>query len=138
MWHSYISNPEFAGYRERAGRERDEAIARASYLAIVRLGRLQADLAGFVLSRIERAVGAYRAWRDRHAALRELRALDDRQLRDIGLTRADLDGLVRAHEAVAAEAEVDPAAQAAVVVTLDVALQAYAAGRCNDEWRQAA
>jgi uncharacterized protein YjiS (DUF1127 family) len=137
MWPSYISNPEFAVYRERAVRERNEGMARAGYLAIVGLGRLQADLAGFVLPRIERAIGSYRAWRDRHAALRELRVLDDRLLRDIGLTRADLDGVVRAREA-AAEAEVETVSPEIVVVAQDVALRAYAEGRCDDEWLRAA
>jgi len=137
MWPSYISNPEFAIYRERAVRERNEGMARAGYLAIVGLGHLQANLAGFVLSRLERAIDSYRAWRDRHAALRELHALDDRLLRDIGLTRADFDGVVRARDGAAA-AEAETAAPEVVVVAQDVALQAYAAGRCHDEWRQAA
>ena len=137
MWPSYISNPEFAIYRERAVRERNEGMARAGYLAIVGLGHLQANLAGFVLSRLERAIDSYRAWRDRHAALRELHALDDRLLRDIGLTRADFDGVVRGRDGAAA-AEAETAAPEVVVVAQDVALQAYAAGRCHDEWRQAA
>ena len=137
MWPSYISNPEFAGYRERAVRERNEAMTRAGYLAIVGLGRLQANLAGSVLSRVERVIDSYRAWRDRHAALRELHALDDRLLRDIGLTRADLDGVVRAIDG-AAEAAVETVAPEVVVVAHDVAFRAYAAGRCDDEWRQAA
>lgn len=37
----------------------------------------------------------YAAWRARRASLRALRALDDRMLEDIGLTRGDLDEAVR-------------------------------------------
>jgi uncharacterized protein YjiS (DUF1127 family) len=132
----YISNPEFAAYRERAQRDREAAIARAGYLAIVAFARLQAGTARLILRRLERAIDSYRAWRDRRVALRELRLLDDRLLRDIGLTRADLDGVIDARGPQADRAESTP--HSAVVVPLDAALIAYASGHCDEDWRQAA
>src|SRR5215475_14478989 len=98
MWPHYISNPEFVAYRDRAVRDRDVAVVRAGYLTIVGFARLQAQAARLVLGRLEKAIDSYRAWRDRHAALRELRRLDDRLLQDIGLSRADLDGFVNLRE----------------------------------------
>jgi uncharacterized protein YjiS (DUF1127 family) len=38
-------------------------------------------------------------WRERRAALRELNALDDRTLRDIGISRSEIDWVVRSTEA---------------------------------------
>ena len=35
-------------------------------------------------------IAGFRAWREKQAALAELQGMDDRELMDIGLTRADL------------------------------------------------
>lgn len=39
---------------------------------------------------IRTILAAFRAWRERRDALRHLRQMDDRQLRDIGINRYDL------------------------------------------------
>lgn len=40
------------------------------------------------------AIESYRHWRTRRTAVRELRALDDRLLRDIGINRGDIENAV--------------------------------------------
>jgi uncharacterized protein YjiS (DUF1127 family) len=136
MWPQYISNPEFVEYREHALRARNEAMARAGYLAIVGLARLQAGTARLVGRWLAQSAAGLRAWRERRVALRALQGLDDRMLRDIGLTRADLLDFARRRPLPAGAGEAPR--PAAVVVTLDAALDAYAAGACDDGWRQAA
>lgn len=39
-------------------------------------------------------VRGWRAWRDRNRSRNQLRALDDRMLRDIGIRRDDIDAFV--------------------------------------------
>ena len=58
-----------------------------------------ARLAGYAVraarSGVRALAGRYRAWRQRRLAVAELQALDDRILRDIGLSRDDVARLVR-------------------------------------------
>jgi uncharacterized protein YjiS (DUF1127 family) len=42
---------------------------------------------------------AYEAWRERRAAVKELAALDDRTLRDLGLTRSEIEFVVGRRDA---------------------------------------
>ncbi len=44
---------------------------------------------------VRTAIGWFKAWRHRRAAVRELSALDDRLLRDIGIERLDIDTVAR-------------------------------------------
>ena len=136
MWPYYISNPEFAVYRERAGAARNEAIARAGYLAIEGLARLQAATVHTVGGQLLRAIGSIRAWRERRLALQDMQRLDERMLHDIGLTRADVYTL--AHGGTLATDRYEEPVASTPVVRIDVALDAYAAGLCDDGWRQAA
>jgi len=136
MWPYYISNPEFAVYRERAGAARNEAIARAGYLIIEGLARLQAATVRVAGGWLVRAIGSVRAWRERRLALQDLQRLDERMLHDIGLTRADVYTL--AHGGTPATERYEAPVASATVVRIDVALEAYAAGLCDDGWRQAA
>ena len=46
---------------------------------------------------------AYAAWRERRAAINELAALDDRTLRDLGLTRSEIEYVVRRDSARSCE-----------------------------------
>lgn len=47
-----------------------------------------------VTAALRNAAAAWHRHRRRHAALRELQALDDRMLQDIGVTRSELPSLV--------------------------------------------
>ncbi len=114
--------PELQYYLGQAHEARAEAMARAGYRAVAAVGRIVRG-AGAAVQAGLRAVST---WRDRRAALREILLLDDRMLRDIGLTRADawaaVDGTLgsRAQDWAAAEAYAD------------IALSGYAVAGCND------
>ncbi len=60
---------------------------------------IAARLAGYAVraagSGVQALAGRYRAWRQRRLAVAELQALNDRILRDIGLSRDDVARLVR-------------------------------------------
>src|SRR5690348_10013657 len=45
------------------------------------------------------AARAYARWRERRAAVRELHALDDRSLRDIGVSRSEIEWVVWSQQA---------------------------------------
>src|SRR6201988_5357473 len=80
---------EFQYYVEQAHQARAEAMARVGYLAATAVTRV-AGLAAAELPRVTRkALQAVADWRNRQVAPREILALDDRTLRDIGLSRAD-------------------------------------------------
>jgi len=129
-WHN--ERPELQDYIEQAHEARAEAMARAGYVAVAAVGRA-ARVAG---AAVQTALQAVTGWRDKRAALRDILLLDDRMLRDIGLTRADawaaVDGTLgsRAQDGAAPE----PAAY------VDIALSGYAVAGCNDngERRRAA
>ena len=72
-------------------RLRAEAFRAALGRAAAWVGGLARAIAAVVLA----AAGRYRAWRQRHRAIGELLALDERTLRDIGLSRNDVARLVR-------------------------------------------
>jgi uncharacterized protein YjiS (DUF1127 family) len=55
---------------------------------------------------------AYADWRERRAAVKELAALDDRTLRDLGLTRSEIEFVVRRDSARSSERQA-PARQGA-------------------------
>lgn len=123
-WHN--ERPALQYYIDQAHEARAEAMARAAYLATAAIGRV-ARFAGVELPRAaRRALAALVAWRNRRAALREILSLDDRILRDIGLTRADawdaVDGTLRRQS---------PGGFAARAYR-DVALSAEAIAACND------
>jgi len=75
---------DFAYYEARARRLRAETVGRALAAARRGVGRTAGRLAG-----------AARRWQQARAAERELSALDDRMLCDIGLTRAEIGAAVR-------------------------------------------
>jgi uncharacterized protein YjiS (DUF1127 family) len=133
-WHNERS--EYRYYVEQAHAARAEAMARVGYLAATAVGRA-VQLAGNELPRAaHKALRVVAAWRDRQVALREILSLDDRMLRDIGLTRADawaaVDGTLGTRAL-----EQDPLDEPAYY---DIALTARAIAGCNDNGgrRQAA
>ena len=69
--------------------------AEAFHAALGSVARLVGGLARVLRSGALAAAARYRAWRKRRVAVAELLALDDRTLRDIGLSRGDVARLVR-------------------------------------------
>jgi len=133
-WHNERSDIPY--YIEQAHEARAEAMARAGYLAVAAVSAIM-RAAGVALPRAVRsALRAVAAGSARRAALREILVLDDRMLRDIGLTRADaraaVDGTLR--ERVRDVSSAEPAGYR------DIALTSNALGGCNDndERRRAA
>ena len=128
----YSERPDFRFYVAQAQEARAESMARAGYLIVAGFGRVLHG-AGAALSR---ALGRVRAWRNRHAALRQLLALDDHLLQDIGLSRAEVQAAVDGTlgNRVLQPATLQPADY------VDIALSGYAVGGCNDngERRRAA
>src|SRR5262245_24428331 len=55
----------------------------------------------------------YTAWRERRAAVKELAALDDRTLRDLGLTRSEIEYVVGRRDAARWSKQQAPACQGA-------------------------
>jgi uncharacterized protein YjiS (DUF1127 family) len=69
----------------------------------------QAPTIGLALENLVAVLGGtLAAWSERRAALRELSALDDRMLRDIGITRADIPAVVAGMTAVGHVEGADP------------------------------
>jgi uncharacterized protein YjiS (DUF1127 family) len=56
---------------------------------------------------------AYAAWRERRAAVKELAALDDRTLKDLGLTRSEIEYVVGRRDAARSSERQAPARQGA-------------------------
>lgn len=69
--------------------------AEAFHAALGTAARLLGRLARAVVSGTVALARRYRAWRQRRLAIAELQSLDDRTLRDIGLSRGDIAGIVR-------------------------------------------
>jgi uncharacterized protein YjiS (DUF1127 family) len=82
MQHWPMSSPELEYYIARGRRERALALQR-----FLRGTPAAVALASRVPGKVAAAVGR---WRRRRAALTELRSLDDRMLKDIGLVRNDV------------------------------------------------
>jgi len=58
-----------------------------------------AELTAIVVATAGKGWRAYARWRERRAAVQELHALDDRTLRDIGISRSEIDWVVSSTEA---------------------------------------
>lgn len=113
-----IDNP-YSQYIDRAHQDRADALARAGHRLVVGV----AGLAGGI-------VAVLRQWRERRRATHELLSLDDRMLKDIGLTRGDIWAAVHG-ELSDRGVESAPAS----TPTEDIALSPHAIGGCNDNQR---
>jgi uncharacterized protein YjiS (DUF1127 family) len=111
-WH--IDNPS-SRYIARAHQDRADALARAGH-------RLVTGVAGLV--------AVLRQWRERRRATHELQSLDDRLLKDIGITRGDVWAAVHG-ELSDRGVEAAPAPTPAA----DIALTPHAIAGCNDNQR---
>ena len=119
---------EFQYYVDQAHAARAESMARVGYLAATAVARV-AGLAAVELPRVTRkALQAVADWRNRQVALREILALDDRMLRDIGLSRADAWAAV---DGTLGERALEPDPLDAPAYR-DIALSAHAIAGCND------
>jgi uncharacterized protein YjiS (DUF1127 family) len=114
-----IGNPYTQQYIDRAHQERADALARAGY-------RLVAGVTGIVGG----VVAVLRQWRERRQATHALLSLDDRMLKDIGLTRGDIWAAV--HGELPGRG-IESAPTSASIV--DIALSPHAIGGCNDNQR---
>jgi uncharacterized protein YjiS (DUF1127 family) len=113
-----IDNPHLQ-YIDRAHQDRADALARAGYRLVTGV----ASIAGGVLALL-------RHWRERRQATHELLSLDDRLLKDIGLTRGDIWAAVHGElpDRGIESAPTPPP-------TADIALTAHAISGCNDNQR---
>jgi uncharacterized protein YjiS (DUF1127 family) len=71
------------------------AVLRSLHERIARGRGLIRTTAAWVTVAAGSAWRSYAAWRKRRAAIRELRALDDRMLKDIGLGRSEIESAIR-------------------------------------------
>jgi uncharacterized protein YjiS (DUF1127 family) len=86
----------------RAAREHRARLVRSlGSAALVRLRGAGSGAGTIIRVLVDRAAAiagerwhAYTAWRERRAAVKELAALDDRTLRDLGLTRSEIEFVV--------------------------------------------
>ena len=120
----HIGDPRF--YVDTARQERADATARAGHLVINGIASVLGaapSVGRGIAARVER-------WRERRAATRALLLLDDRMLKDIGITRSEVRAAVNG--TLPARRLVEAARPAAAG---DVALSGYAIAGCNDNER---
>ena len=86
-------------------RERQQILARAQSARARAMRKLGSALL-HPWQAVLAVVRAYARWRERRAAVRELHALDDRSLRDIGVSRSEIDWVVWSQQAARERAAV--------------------------------
>jgi uncharacterized protein YjiS (DUF1127 family) len=108
MTHRYLNlspgGDPYGDYVSRAHAERAEALARVGFLAVAAVGHVAVAAVGLGRT-LRRALSAYGR---RRATYRALLRLDDRMLRDIGLTRDDIPLLVASGRTAVFEPQVAP------------------------------
>ena len=92
LW--FLSSPEATAAFVVGRAQRAQTAARLAYLAIDGIARLGAAAVGGTAELFARAVASLARARRRRAAINELAALDDRNLKDIGLSRGDIPSVV--------------------------------------------
>lgn len=104
-----ISHREMQRYLERARQERAETIAKLLRRGAAHGASAFRAAAGWAFRLARTTVAAFARWRWQRATARELGALDDRALKDIGLRRSDIDH-VAAQVAASPERRLDRSA----------------------------
>jgi uncharacterized protein YjiS (DUF1127 family) len=133
MYDWYTDNPNLQYHLNRAQQERADALARASYIVIRAVADASAAILRPPLSALRRIAAGLRLWHIRRRATRELLSLDDRLLRDIGLSRGEIWAAVQGALEEPETLTPEPAAPA-----IDIALSDYAIAGCNDNHRRRA
>jgi uncharacterized protein YjiS (DUF1127 family) len=85
--------------RARALRELGGALLRPWQVVFASAAAHAAELTAVALATAGKWWRAYARWRERRAAVRELHALDDRMLRDLGISRSEIEWVVWSQEA---------------------------------------
>ena len=85
--------------RARALREFGGAKLHPWQVVLAGAAALAAEFAAVALATAGKWWRAYARWRERRAAVRELHALDDRMLRDLGISRSEIEWVVWSQEA---------------------------------------
>ncbi len=92
LW--FLSSPKATEAFVAGRAQRAQAAARLAYLAIDAIARLGNAAFGGSADLLARAVAGLARARRRRAAIAELSGLDDRNLKDIGLSRGDIPSVV--------------------------------------------
>jgi uncharacterized protein YjiS (DUF1127 family) len=124
-------NPNLQYYLDRGRQERADALVRGSHLVIRAVAGVFGAILRLPVSGLRRIAAGLRLWHSRRRATRALLSLDDRLLRDIGLTRGEIWAAV--HGALQDRETVAPRPAAPAV---DIALSDDAVGGCNDNQRR--
>ena len=85
--------------RARALREFGGVMLHPWQVVLAGAAALAAEFATVALATAGKWWRAYARWRERRAAVRELHALDDRMLRDLGISRSEIEWVVWSQEA---------------------------------------
>jgi uncharacterized protein YjiS (DUF1127 family) len=91
MTHEISHEVSYRNYVETAQDERAEAVTRLGFLVIVGTDRALRRTGAALKSAVGDLAERWRRYRTERETYRALAALDDRLLRDIGLTRADVE-----------------------------------------------
>jgi len=84
----------YAGYVDRAQRERAEAMSRVGYLTVVGIEHAARPLGRLIRAGLRSAREHYARWNERRHTIRALSRLDERLLRDIGVDPNSLELVV--------------------------------------------
>jgi uncharacterized protein YjiS (DUF1127 family) len=123
MTYSNLTESHLLASYFEARQARSEALARAGYRGVVATQGAARLVSGAVRRGSAWAVARFQHWRETRRLREALLKLDDRLLRDIGLTRADaIDPSWMLH----AQPSFEP------VPIIDIALQPAEVRRCND------
>jgi uncharacterized protein YjiS (DUF1127 family) len=123
MTYSNLTEPDFLAHYFQARQARSEALARGSYRGVVAIDGALRLAFGVVRGGFAWAFARFQVWREVQHLRRALLKLDDRLLRDIGLTRADA---FDPSWLLQAPPSADP------LPVIDIALTSAELRRCND------